>query len=155
MLFRSLDKIGNFHHGKFMSITGIGLVLIFISNILMIAVQSIRLGVSPLDAIQTDFGVTWVMRMSITIILLGIWFGLSRSKSLSKKNQIPLLGAMLALIATSSLIGHGAASGHMPALVLDYIHNLVSGVWIGGIIYFVFILLPTFSQLKEIGRAHV
>ncbi|RMW40012.1 MAG: copper resistance protein CopD [Nitrosopumilus sp.] len=147
-----LDKIGNFHHGKFMSITGIGLVLIFISNILMIAVQSVRLGVSPLDAIQTDFGITWVMRMSITIILLGIWFGLDRSKSLSKKNQIPMLGAMLALIATSSLIGHGAASGHTPALILDYIHNLVSGVWIGGIIYFVFILLPTFSQLKETQR---
>ncbi|KFM17421.1 Virginiamycin B lyase protein [Marine Group I thaumarchaeote SCGC AAA799-P11] len=135
-----------------MSITGIGLVLIFISNILMIAVQSVRLGVSPLDAIQTDFGITWVMRMSITVILLGIWFWLDRSKSLSKKNQIPMLGALLALIATSSLIGHGAASGQTPALILDYIHNLVSGIWIGGIIYFVFVLLPTFSQLKEVQR---
>jgi len=152
LIREELDKVGNFHHGKFMSITGIGLGLIFISNILMIAVQSVRLGVSPLDAIQTDFGITWVLRMSITIILLGIWFGLNRRKSLSKKNQIPMLGAMLALIATSSLIGHGAASGHTPALILDYIHNLVSGVWIGGIIYFVFILLPTFSQLKETQR---
>ena len=152
LIREELDKVGRFHHGRFMSITGIGLVLIFISNILMIAVQSVRLGVSPLDAIQTDFGIIWVMRMSITIILLGIWFGLDRSKSLSKKNQIPLLGAMLALIATSSMIGHGAASGQTPALVLDYIHNLVSGVWIGGIIYFVFILLPTFSQLKETQR---
>ncbi|MHA7733351.1 copper resistance CopC/CopD family protein [Nitrosopumilus sp. S6] len=152
LIREELDKIGNFHHGKFMSITGIGLVLIFISNILMIAVQSVRLGVSPLDAIQTDFGITWIMRMSITIILLGIWFGLDRSKSLSKKNQIPMLGVILALIATSSLIGHGAASGHTPALILDYIHNLVSGVWIGGIIYFAFILLPTFSQLKESQR---
>jgi copper transport protein len=59
---------------------------------------------------------------------------------------------MLALISTSSLIGHGAASGETPALVLDYIHNLVSGIWIGGMIYFVFTLLPTFSQLKESKR---
>ena len=147
-----LNKIASLHHGKFMSITGIGLVLIFISNIMMIAVQSIRLEVSPLDAIQTDFGMTWVMRMTITVILLGIWFALDRSKSLSKKNQIPMLVAMLALISTSSLIGHGAASGQTPALILDYVHNLVSGVWIGGIIYFVFILLPTFSQLKETQR---
>ncbi|HSG84452.1 MAG TPA: CopD family protein [Nitrosopumilus sp.] len=152
LIREELDKIGNFHHGKFMSITGIGLGLIFISNILMIAVQSVRLEVSPLDAIQTDFGITWIIRMSITVIALGIWFGLDRSKSLSKKNQIPMLIAMLALIGTSSLIGHGAASGHTPALILDYIHNLVSGVWIGGIIYFVFILLPTFSQLKEVQR---
>ena len=147
-----LERIENFHHGRFMSITGIGVMLIFVSNILMIAVQSIRLEVSPLDAIQTDFGITWVGRMAITVILVGIWFGLDRKKILSKKNQIPLLGIMLALIATSSLIGHGAASGETGALVLDYIHNLVSGIWIGGIFYFVFTLLPTFSQLKESKR---
>ena len=58
----------------------------------------------------------------------------------------------LVLISTSSLIGHGAASEQIGALALDYIHNLVSAVWIGGIIYFVFTLLPTFSQLKEITR---
>ena len=146
------DKIEKFHHGKFMSVTGIGLMLVFLSNILMIAVQTIRLEVSPIDAIQTDFGSTWIIRMVITVILLGIWFGLDRKKILSKKNQIPLLVAMLALIGTSSLIGHGAASGESPALVLDYIHNLVSAVWIGGIFYFVFILLPIFSQLKESKR---
>ncbi|QLH07710.1 virginiamycin B lyase family protein [Nitrosopumilus ureiphilus] len=149
LIKEEFEKIENFHHGKFMSITGIGLVLIFISNILMIAVQSVRLEVSPIDAIQTDFGSTWVIRMIITIISLGIWFSMDRRKILSKKNQIPLLASMLALISTSSLIGHGAASGETPALVLDYIHNLVSAIWIGGIFYFVFVLLPTFSQLKE------
>jgi len=58
----------------------------------------------------------------------------------------------LALIGTSSLIGHGAASGETPALILDYIHNLVAAVWIGGIFYFVFTLLPTLSKLKEINK---
>jgi len=147
-----LEKIEITHHGKFMSITGIGLALVFVSDILMIAVQTIRLETSPLNAIQTDFGNIWLIRMIITIILLGIWFGLDRKKNLSKKNQIPMLVMSLALISTSSLIGHGAASGEIPAIVLDYIHNLVSGVWIGGMIYFVFTLLPTFSQLKESKR---
>ena len=149
LIREELEEIEKFHHGKFMSITGIGLMLIFISNILMIAVQTIRLETSPIDAIQTDFGLIWIIRMIITIFSLGIWFGMDRKKILSKKNQIPLLVTMLALISTSSLIGHGAASGETPALVLDYIHNLVSAVWIGGIFYFVFTLLPTFSQLKE------
>ena len=63
-----------------------------------------------------------------------------------------MLIAMLALIGTSSLIGHGAASGETPALILDYIHNLVAAVWIGGIFYFVFTLLPTLSQLKEVNK---
>ena len=144
-----LDKIEIFHHGKFMSITGIGLMLVFISDILIIIVQTLRLEASPLDVIGTYFGTVWLARMIITIVLLGIWFGMDRKKTLSKKNQIPMLIVSLVLISTSSLIGHGAASEQIGALALDYIHNLVSAVWIGGIIYFVFTLLPTFSQLKE------
>ena len=127
-------------------------MLIFISNILMIAVQTVRLETSPIEAIQTNFGSIWLIRMAITIVLLGIWFGLDRKKNLTRKIQIPMLIAMLALIGTSSLIGHGAASGETPALILDYIHNLVAAVWIGGIFYFVFTLLPTLSKLKEINR---
>ena len=144
-----LEKIENIHHGKFMSLTGIGLGLVFVSDILMIAVQTIRLETFPLNAIQTDFGNIWLIRMAITIILLGIWFGLDKKKNLSMKNQIPMLVMSLTLIATTSLIGHGAASGEIPALVLDYIHSLVAAVWIGGIFYFVFTLLPTLSKLKE------
>ncbi len=152
LIKEELDKIEIFHHGKFMSITGIGLMLVFISDVLMIIVQTVRLEASPLDVIQTYFGTIWLVRMIITIILLGIWFGMDRKKTLSKKNQIPILVASLVLISTSSLIGHGAASEQLGALVLDYIHNLVAAVWIGGIIYFVFTLLPTFSQLKEANR---
>ncbi len=147
-----LDKVEKFHHGKFMSITGIGLMLVFISDVLMIAIQTIRLETSPIEAIQTYFGTIWLARMIITVVLLGIWFGMDKRKSLSKKNQIPMLVASLVLIATTSMIGHGAASEQTPALVLDYIHNLVAAVWIGGIFYFVFTLLPTFSQLKEVNR---
>jgi len=152
LIREELDKVEIFHHAKFMSITGIGLMLVFISNILTIVVQTIRLETSPLDVIQTYFGTIWLARMIITIILLAIWFGMDRKKTLSKRNQILMLVISLALISTSSLIGHGAASEQTGALALDYIHNLVSAVWIGGIIYFVFVLLPTFSQLKESAR---
>ncbi len=152
LIREELDRIESIHHRKFMSITGIGLVLVFVSGILMIAVQAIRLEASLIDAIQTSFGTTWAIRMSITTILLVIWFGLNRNKVLSKRNQMPMLVAALALIGTSSMIGHGAASGESSALVLDYIHNLVAAVWIGGIFYFVFTLLPIFSQLKESKR---
>ncbi|MCV0430898.1 CopD family protein [Nitrosopumilus sp.] len=152
LIKEELDKVEIFHHGKFMSITGIGLMLVFISDILMIIVQTIRLETSPLDVIQTYFGTVWLARMILTIVLLGIWFGMDRKKVLSKKNQIPMLVVSLLLISTSSLIGHGAASEQIGALALDYIHNLVAAVWIGGIIYFVFTLLPTFSQLKDVNR---
>lgn len=149
---KELDKMEHFHHGKFMTITGIGLLLIFASNILMLVIQTIRLETSVFEVIKTDFGNTWLIRMIITVILLGLWFGMDRKKNLSIKNKIPMLVATLGLIGTSSMIGHGAASGETPAIILDYIHNFVAAVWIGGIIYFVFTLLPTFSQLEEAKR---
>ena len=76
-----------------MSITGIGLILIFVSNILMLAVQTIRLETSVFNVIQTSFGNTWIIRMIITVILLGIWFAMDRKKNLSIKNKIPMLAA--------------------------------------------------------------
>ena len=152
LIRKELDKLESVHHGKFMTITGIGLVLIFVSNILMLVVQTVRLETSVFEVIKTDFGNIWLIRMIITIILLGLWFGMDRKKNLSIKNKIPMLAATLGLIGTSSLIGHGAASGETPAVILDYIHNFVAAVWIGGIIYFVFTLLPTFSQLEETKR---
>ena len=155
LIREELGKVEALHHGKFMSITGIGLILVFISNILMIAVQTIRLESSPLDAIQTNFGSIWLVRMIITGILLGIWFALDRKKTISRKIQIPMLAAALVLIGTTSLIGHGAASGETAPVILDYIHNLVAAVWIGGIFYFVFALLPSFSQLKETKREKI
>src|SRR3989338_9699447 len=152
LIRKELDKLESVHHEKFMTITGIGLVLIFVSNILMLVVQTVRLETSVLNVIQTDFGNMWLIRMTITIILLGLWFGMDRKKNLTIKNKNPMLVATLGLIGTSSLIGHGAASGEIPAVILDYIHNFVAAVWIGGIIYFVFTLLPTFSQLEEVKR---
>ena len=109
LIREELEKVQHFHHRKFMSITGIGLVLVFISDILMIAVQTIRLEASPIDVIQTYFGNIWLARMIVTIVLLGIWFEMDRSKSLSIKNQIPMLVVSLVLISTTTMIGHGAA----------------------------------------------
>ena len=47
-----LEKVQKFHHSKFMSVTGIGLMLVFISDVLMIAVQTIKIKTSPIDVIQ-------------------------------------------------------------------------------------------------------
>ncbi len=146
---RDIEKLNSFHHDKLVSLLGVGLAAVFASNIAMLAVQSLRLGTSAFDMIQTTFGTTWLIRMIITIILLGAWFWMDRKKHLTKKNQIPILLLSLALIGTTTMISHGAASEEMSAIILDYIHNLVAAIWIGGIIYFVFTLLPTFSKLEN------
>ena len=87
LIKKELGVIETLHHVKFMSITGIGLALVFISDILMIAIQTIRLETSPLDAIQTYFGTIWLARMIITIILLGIWFGMDKERRAVKEKS--------------------------------------------------------------------
>ncbi|HUT05917.1 MAG TPA: CopD family protein [Nitrosopumilaceae archaeon] len=147
LIRKEIEKVNSLHHEKFMILTGIGLMTVFASNIAMLAVQTLRLETSALDAIQTTFGTLWLIRMIITIILLGVWFWMDRKKQITKKNQIPMLVLSLALIGTTTMIGHGSASGEAAAVALDYVHNLVAAIWIGGIFYFVFTLLPTFSKL--------
>ena len=143
------DKLQEAYHGKFMSLVGFGLILVFASNILMLTVQTLRLETSAFEALQTSFGNTWIIRMILTIILLGIWFVIEKMKKISRINQLPLLVTSLVLIGTTTMMGHGAASEQAPAIALDYIHNLVTAIWIGGIIFFVFTMLPSFSVLKE------
>ena len=74
---------------------------------------------------------------------------MNKKRKFTKLNHIPMLVSSLILIGTSTMIGHGAASGQLAAIALDYVHNLVASIWIGGIIYFVFTLLPTFSRLEK------
>ncbi|MBM3910221.1 MAG: copper resistance protein CopD [Thaumarchaeota archaeon] len=143
------DQIEQTFHHNFMKLIGFGLIIVFASNILMLFVQTLRLQISAIDALQTSFGNTWLIRMGLTIILLALWFAIERKPRLTMKGQIPILVVSLALIATTTMIGHGVASEHQPAIILDYVHNLVASVWIGGIIFFGFVLLPTLSRLDE------
>lgn len=148
-IIADMTGIEKFFHSKFMSLVGFGLIIVFASNILMLTVQTLRLETSALDALQTSFGMTWIIRMAVTIALLAVWFWMERMKKISFKNQIPLLILTLILIGTTTMMGHGMASGQAPAVVLDYIHNLVAAIWIGGIIFFAFTLLPSFGRLDE------
>lgn len=141
------EEFEAWHHGRFMTVTGIGLGLVFVSGILMIAIQTVRLGASPLDVVGTYFGTVWLARMALTAVLLGVWFAMDRGGRLSGLAQAAMLAASLALIGTTTMIGHGAASGEAGAVALDYVHNLVAAVWIGGIIYFAFALLPALARL--------
>jgi len=144
-----LEQIEQTFHHNFMKLIGFGMIIVFASNILMLFVQTLRLQVSAVEALQTSFGSTWIIRMVLTIILLGLWFTIERKPRLTIKGQISILVVSLALIATTTMIGHGVASEHEPAIVLDYVHNLVASIWIGGIIFFGFALLPTLSKLDE------
>ena len=151
----SRDLVNQAYRFKFAKLTGISLVAVFASNFIILAVQTLRLETSPIDVIDTAFGTTWLIRMIITIILLGIWFWMERKPHLSPKKHIPMLAASLVLIFTTTMMGHGAATELTAPIILDYVHNLLASVWIGGVIFFGFVLLPTLASLDGIQKAKV
>ena len=144
------DQIGliqDSFKSKFSKIIGFGVIAVFASNFIMLGVQTWRLEVSPLDVIQTTFGTTWLTRMILTIIMIGIWFWIERKNKVSVKSQVPMLIVALILIATTTMMGHGASTEMAPPIILDYVHNLLSSIWIGGVIFFGFIILPAITKL--------
>lgn len=143
------SEFQKFFHAKFSTITGIALFAVFASNILMLAIQTIRLQVSASDVIETSFGTVWLVRMGLTVVLLAVWFLLENKSATSTKKQLLVLGLSLALIGTTTAIGHGAASEQLSAIMIDYVHNLIASVWIGGIVFFGFVLLPAFTKLDD------
>ena len=61
----------------------------------------------------------------------------------------------LAILATTSLIGHGAANGKLLPITIDFIHNLAASVWIGGVIYLALVVIPAIKKstsLEEITK---
>ena len=134
---------------KFSKIIGIGVIATFASNFIMLGVQTWRLETSPLDVIGTTFGTTWLIRMIITIIIIGLWFWMEKKNQITIKEQIPLLIASLILIATTTMMGHGASTELEAPWILDYAHNLLSSIWIGGVIFFAFVALPTIAKTNN------
>jgi len=145
----NLPQLQEKFENKLSTILAIGIALVFVSNLAILAVQTWRLETGIIEAIRTTFGSTWTIRMEITIALLIMWFVFDKFKIKSSKKHIPNLVLALALIGTTTMMGHGAASEQLPAVILDYIHNLLSGVWIGGVIFFAFVLLPSFKVLSK------
>jgi len=143
----NLTLINQTYRSKFSKITGVALVGVLVSNFIMIAVQTVRLETSPIDVLGTTFGATWLIRMIITITLLGIWFWMERKPHLTNKKHVPMLIVSLALIFTTTMFGHGTASELVAPMILDYVHNLLASVWIGGVIFFSFVILPTLAKL--------
>jgi len=132
---------------RFSKVIGFGIIAVFASNFIMLGVQTWRLEASPLDVIETTFGSTWLTRMILTIILIGIWFWIERKNQISFKTQLPMLVFALALIATTTMMGHGASTEMAPPIILDYVHNLLSSIWIGGVIFLGFVILPSITKL--------
>jgi copper transport protein len=141
---------------SFIILTLIGSAILIVSDFGIIYVQANDLGTGISEAIGTKFGGVWVVRTIESFILLAvslrIYLGRAHGRnestffSPSKGEILSLLVIGFAILATTTLIGHGATSGQLIPIVIDFVHNLAASVWIGGIIYLAFIVAPMLKQ---------
>src|SRR5918993_4469191 len=133
-------------------IIGTGLVLA--SGVAMIVVQAISINAGIPEAIATKFGNVWLTRMLQSSILMAITVAVYRK--LAKNNGITnsaeiyaILILGLAVLVTSSLIAHAAATSQVGAILLDFFHNAAASIWIGGLILLGFVAVPKILSIGD------
>jgi copper transport protein len=133
-------------------IVGTGVVLA--SGVAMIVVQAISIEAGIPEAIATKFGNVWVTRMLQSSILMGIAVAVYRK--VAKSNASPGRAEMyaililgLAVLVTSSLIAHAAATSQIFPIVLDFFHNTAASIWIGGLILLGFVAVPRILAIGD------
>ncbi|MDE1878193.1 MAG: copper resistance protein CopC [Thaumarchaeota archaeon] len=132
----------------------IGSIIILVSGFAMIVVQAYSINAGILDAISTKFGNMWVLRMIASSALLALSFTIYQKTKktqaiIPRAHTVALLGLSFTVLLTTSLISHGAATGQIIPLLLDFFHNVFASLWIGGIIYLAFIVMPQIKRITD------
>lgn len=98
---------------------------------------------------QSRFGVIWLLRALLLLLLLGGWLLLSQSKGFPSPLLLwPLFGLSIAVMLTTSLNAHAAGNALAWLLVpTDLVHLVCTGLWIGGVVALVATLPLALRQL--------
>ena len=118
---------------RLMILVVIGSAILVISDFGIVYVQAASINVGIGEVIMTKFGNVWAARVVLSFILLVVSIlGYRRLKNdhnkiaVSNKEITAIFVIGLATLATTSLIGHGAANGKLLPITIDFIHNLAS-----------------------------
>jgi copper transport protein len=132
----------------------IGVILLLASGVAMILVQANSVGGNIQDAIATKFGNVWLSRILQSAILAAIAFSVYRkvvrkNQNLGRSETLAILILGLAILVTSSLIAHAAATSQISAIALDFFHDAAAAIWIGGLIFLGFIAAPRILEIAD------
>jgi copper transport protein len=132
----------------------IGTGLVIASGVAMIVVQAISINAGIPEAISTQFGNVWLTRMLQSSILMGIavavYRKLAKNKAIASRAEIySILILGLAVLVTSSLIAHAAATEQVGPILLDFFHNAAASIWIGGLILLGFVAVPKILSISD------
>lgn len=131
-----------------------GTALVLASGVAIIVTQAVSINAGIAEAVATKFGNVWVIRMVESSILMMI--SVSVYRRMAKSNALPSRAEMfsilvmgLAVLVTSSLIAHGAATGELQAVMLDFIHSSAASIWIGGLVLMGFVAVPKLLAIPD------
>jgi copper transport protein len=155
-LANTLDQVRTKIDKRIAILMVIGAAILLASDFGMIYAEAKSIDISIVDAIGTKFGSLWVYRLATSIVLMCLSVLLFITQRKDRKNKggrtqksiiYGLLGVGLIALLTTSLIGHGAAlnPASVPILI-DFVHNLAASLWIGGVIYLAFVVVPGIKQ---------
>lgn len=129
-------------------------IILVSSNFAILYFQAIAINGSVIDVLGTRFGTVLLERSLISFIIFGLslyeyrQFRKNESHTFSRLETIGILTIGILLLATTSLIGHGASSKQIMPLIIDFVHNLTASIWIGGTFYLAFVLIPILKASK-------
>jgi copper transport protein len=127
-------------------------IILVSSNFAILFFQAIAINGSIIDVLGTRFGTVLIERSVISFILLGLslfelrQFKKNKSHAFSRMENAGFLIMGIILLVTTSLIGHGASTKQLAPIIIDFVHNLVASLWIGGTFYLAFVLIPKLQE---------
>ena len=133
-------------------------VLVIFSVIATAVAQALSIENSVIEVFKTEFGEVLIIRLIISIILLIVAlifynkYKKSHNSINSNKGLFSIIILGLAILFTNSLISHAAAleeNDETLPIFLDYFHGIAASIWIGGLVFLAFILIPKILQSKE------
>src|ERR687891_1888632 len=83
-------------------------------------------------------------------IAVAVYRRLTTKKAIASRAEIfSVLILGLAVLVTSSLITHAAATEQLGAILLDFFHNAAASIWIGGLILLGFVAVPKILSIGD------
>ena len=130
--------IANMHDSRLRMLLMIAAIAVIASSIAMIGVNTVRLESSIVDVLTNRYGNIALVRLGLALILLAV---------LASKSRYTIYASIAigaSLIATNSLLSHsaGLAEPVLPTIA-DFVHNIVASIWVGGLLYMAYTLLPS------------
>jgi putative copper export protein/streptogramin lyase/methionine-rich copper-binding protein CopC len=155
----------------------VGTLMVVIADFGMIYALAYSLNIGIIDAMTTKFGNIWFVRTTVSFLMLAVILFVQvkitrrtkvererndfsgriignpiTSRLISNSELVTIMVVSIFALLTTSLMGHGAAisSGAQIAIAIDFIHNVSASIWIGGIFYLAFVVVPKLKENKSL-----